>query len=209
MGRVSTLGHYHVWCLSWDDEASYGADVIGYDDILQHNSATKERGVVYAPSFLLGSAKGAAEAYADYAHDRREGYESNWPLVFRVRCPDGAVQDFEVARDVVATFRASPVEPASDKSRLRGSPHEREAGLSEEHPWLPKGWTYEPRGEIAIIGAPWGGNVTVDFKRRIYCGGIGSGRPLGTTQYTGRGWRDRLCLSALKWLEDIQSKEGR
>jgi hypothetical protein len=78
--------------------------------------------------------------------------------------------------------------------------------MSEACPRLPAGWTYEPRGEIAIIGAPWG-SVTVDFRRRLYSAGIGSGRPLGTTKYKGRGWRTQLCLCAVKWLGALSPEE--
>jgi len=103
---VTETRRYRVWCLSWDDEEEYGSDVVGYD-ILDHDLSRQDKGVVYVPSFSLASASDAAEAYADYAHDQRDGYESTWPLVFRVRCPDGSVQDFEVHRDFVAEFSAS------------------------------------------------------------------------------------------------------
>ncbi len=101
---------YRVWCVSWDDEEEYGSDVVGYDILSPYPKA--ERGVVFVPSILLHDAGDAAEAYADYAHDNRDGYESTWPLVFRVRCPDGSVQDFEVDREYVAEFSSSPVKRA-------------------------------------------------------------------------------------------------
>lgn len=109
---MSEVVRYHVWCLSWEDKEEYGSDVVGYD-ILNHDYATQERGVVYVSSFSLGSAADAAEAYADYAHDQRDGYESSWPLVFRVRCPDGSIQDFEVNRDFVTEFSAKPAKTSS------------------------------------------------------------------------------------------------
>ena len=59
----------------------------------------------------LHDAGDAAKAYADYAHGNRDGWESSWPLTFRVRCPDGSIQDFEVAREYVPEFSASPVKP--------------------------------------------------------------------------------------------------
>ena len=105
---MSELVRYRVWCLSWDDEEAYGSDVVGYD-ILDHDHTKQEKGVIYVSSFSLGSAANAAEAYADHAHHQRDGYESTWPLVFRVRCPDGATRDFEVARDFVTTFSAAPI----------------------------------------------------------------------------------------------------
>lgn len=104
---------YRVWCVSWEDEEEYGADVVGYD-ILNHDYAAQKRGVLYVP-FPLSSAA-AAEAYADFAHDERDGHDASWPLVFRVRSPDGSVQDFEVHRDFVTEFTASPV--ASTKERV-------------------------------------------------------------------------------------------
>jgi hypothetical protein len=54
----------------------------------------------------------AAEAYADYVHDNCDGYESSWPLTFRVRDVNGAIADFEVDREHVVEFHASPVKPA-------------------------------------------------------------------------------------------------
>jgi len=111
---MSVVVRYHVWCLSWEDEESYGSDVVGYD-ILEHDYETQEKDTIYVPSFSLGSAGDAAEAYADYAHDNRDGYEETWPLVFRVRCPDGSVQDFEVDREYVAEFSATPAKPARER----------------------------------------------------------------------------------------------
>jgi hypothetical protein len=107
---------YRVWCLSWDDDEGHGSDVIGYD-ILSHDYKREERGIIYVPSVSLGSASDAAEAYADYAHDNRDGNESSWPLKFRVRCPDGQVLDFEVDRDYVTEFSASPVEPTTKAAK--------------------------------------------------------------------------------------------
>lgn len=105
---MSEVVRYHVWCLSWEDEESYGSDVVGYD-ILDHDYDKQEKDVIYVPSFSLGTAADAAEAYADYAHNQRDGYEASWPLVFRVRGPDGSVEDFEVNRDFVTEFSAAPV----------------------------------------------------------------------------------------------------
>jgi hypothetical protein len=128
---VSAPARYRVWCVSWEDEEEHGSVVVGYD-ILNHDYASQERGVIYVP---LGTAADAAEAYADYAHDRRDGHESTWPLVFRVRSPDGSIQDFEVRRDFVAEFSATLVRPAAthvlwggrvlcDDPRLRGVPRD-------------------------------------------------------------------------------------
>lgn len=97
---------YRVWCLSWDDDEEYGSDVVGYDILHDH---PQDRGVVYIPDIHFHDAGDAAEAYADYAHGNRDGWESSWPLTFRVRCPDGSIQDFEVNREFVPEFSASPV----------------------------------------------------------------------------------------------------
>lgn len=100
-----TTKRYRAWCLSWGEEEEHGADVVGYD-ILSHDHAKQERGVVYVANFALGEPGDAAEAYADHVHSERDGYESSWPLVFRVRCPDGSTQDFEVDREYVPEFSA-------------------------------------------------------------------------------------------------------
>lgn len=105
---------YRVWCLSWDDE-EHGSDVVGYD-ILRHDHKHDERGVVYVPSVSLTAAE-AAETYADYAHGNRDGWESTWPLVFRVRCPDGTVLDFDVDREYAPEFTASPVKPTAPAAK--------------------------------------------------------------------------------------------
>jgi len=110
---VTTAAHYHVWCLSWDDEEEYGSDVVGYD-IFCHDFKTEKRGIVYVPSTTLYDAKAAAEAYADYAYRQRDGWESTWPLVFRVRGSDGQVTDFDVDCQHVPEFSASPLERPAD-----------------------------------------------------------------------------------------------
>ena len=99
---------YRVWCLSWEEEEEHGANVIGYD-ILSHAYARERRGVVYVPSTILCDASDAARAYADYVHFQRDGWESTWPLMFRVRCLDGSVADFEVDREYVPEFRVAPI----------------------------------------------------------------------------------------------------
>lgn len=134
----SNVLRYRVWCLSWGEEEEHGADVVGYD-IFSHDYAREERGVVYIPSTSLGTPAGAAEAYADYVHGNRDGYEATWPLAFRVRCSDGSTADFEVAREYVAEFRASPIKVSAthvlwggralcDDRRLRGVPRDWPAG---------------------------------------------------------------------------------
>jgi len=104
---VTAPARYRVWCLSWDDDEERGLDVVGHD-VGTHDYARQERGVVHVPSFSLGTAADAVEAYAEHAHDQRDGWDSSWPLVFRVRCPDGTTCDFEVDREHVLEFRAAP-----------------------------------------------------------------------------------------------------
>ena len=101
---------FRVWCLSWDEEEEHGCDVVAYDILGKYPRG--QRGVVHVPNSLLHDAAHAAEAYADYVHDQRDGYECTWPLTFRVRDSDGTTTDFEVDRQYVTEFRASPVKPA-------------------------------------------------------------------------------------------------
>lgn len=105
-----TLPRYRAWCLSWDDDEDRGSDIIGYD-ILTHDWGHKDYQNVYMPSSLLRDASDAAEAYADYVHNQRDGYEASWPLQFRVRCPNGSILDFEVDREAVPEFTATLLEP--------------------------------------------------------------------------------------------------
>ena len=98
---------YRVWCLSWDDTEEDGCDVTVVTDVAKAFKKSPPRGVIW--SFAALDAETAAEMYADYAHDHRDGNECTWPLLFRVRCPDGAVQDYSVDRDFAPTFRAAPI----------------------------------------------------------------------------------------------------
>lgn len=108
---------FHVWCLSWDDTEEDGSDVVGYD-ILNHDRSREERRTVYVPIYALGNASSAAEAYADYLHGHRDGNESTWPLVFRVRCSDGQILDFEVDREMVPEFSAVPAVKTANKKKV-------------------------------------------------------------------------------------------
>ena len=113
---MTTSIRYRVWCLSWDEEEEHGADVVGYD-ILSHDYKHRERrGVVYVPGTVLVDAGDAAKAYADYVHSNRDGWESTWPLAFRVRCPDGSMADFEVDREYVPEFSAAPIKAVAGKA---------------------------------------------------------------------------------------------
>jgi len=103
---------YRVWCLSWEDSEEDGSDVVSYD-FMNHDYEKQDRGVIYVPYVSLGEPAEAAEAYAEYAHDERSGYEDTWPLVFRVRCPDGTTCDFKVDCDYAPQFSASFVKPSA------------------------------------------------------------------------------------------------
>lgn len=102
---------YRVWCLSWDDTEEQGSDLVSYDILGEHPRPV--RGVVHVPRTVFGAAD-AAEFYAEHAHDDRDGWDSSWPLVFRVRSPDGTISDFEVDREYVPEFSASRLEPETE-----------------------------------------------------------------------------------------------
>jgi len=115
---VTASRPYRVWCLSWEEDEAHGADVVPYD-ILRHDFSQERRGVIYVPDTLFGGASDAVEAYADYVHDNRDGYECTWPLVFRARCPDGSTADFEVDRDYVTKFTARAVKSPQQAADTR------------------------------------------------------------------------------------------
>lgn len=95
---------YRVWCTSWGETEEEGRDVV---------EGTELRGgaIVGVPGAIVRAwvfgPDDAAKVYAEYVHDHRDGYESSWPLTFRVRSPDGTTADFEVERDFSPTFRAA------------------------------------------------------------------------------------------------------
>lgn len=74
-----------------------------------------------------------------------------------------------------------------------------------------EGWTHEflPDGQCVCFTRPaeiGGGFVTVDFQRRVY--GTGYGKPhrsASTTDYSGKGWKDRIVRDALNHLERVMS----
>lgn len=94
---------FRVWCLDRDDAEDDGTDVVRGE--ISQVGASRRRFFVYA---LSGPAE-AAERYADWFHGNRDGWESSWPLTFRVRSEDGTEQDFEVDREMVPEFSARPV----------------------------------------------------------------------------------------------------
>lgn len=111
---MSVSRRFRVWCLSWEDDEAHGCDVVTYDILGEYPRG--QRDVVYVPDTILHDASDAAEAYADYAHRNRDGWESSWPLTFRVLCPDGSTADFEVDRECVPKFKALPVRSTAPKT---------------------------------------------------------------------------------------------
>ena len=106
---------YRVWCLSWDQDENDGKDIVGYD-IMTHDYSKKTRGVVYVADMNLCDAGDAAEAYADYVHSDRDGWDSSWPLNFRVRSPDGMLEDFSVDREFEPVFTARTIKVPEAKA---------------------------------------------------------------------------------------------
>jgi len=99
---VRASRRFRVWCLSWEEDEEHGCDVVTYDICGEY--PRDQRGVVHVADTVLLDASDAAEAYADYVHDNRDGWECTWPLMFRVRSSDGSTADFEVDREYVAEF---------------------------------------------------------------------------------------------------------
>jgi hypothetical protein len=97
-----------VWCLSWKDDEESGSDIVAYNS-MTHDYNRQDRRIVYVLDVLLHDAADAAEAYASYVHDNRDGYEASWPLKFRVRGPNGSIQDFEIERETIPAFKATLV----------------------------------------------------------------------------------------------------
>lgn len=111
---TTAVRRFRVWCLSWDETEDEGCDVEAYDILGEYPRG--RRNLIQAPDTVLHDASDAAEVYADFVHDQRDGYECTWPLVFRVCSADGTIADFEVDRDYVTTFKASLVKPKVPKA---------------------------------------------------------------------------------------------
>jgi hypothetical protein len=97
-----------VWCVSWEDDEECGKDVVSYDPLVDEYKSSHRGPIMVA---YLNDPSEAAEAYADYMHSNRDGHESSWPLVFRVRLPDETTKDFEVEREIVPEFHAAEIKP--------------------------------------------------------------------------------------------------
>ncbi len=82
---------YRVWCLSWDDDEDVGVE---YPD-----TPSSGQRIEWALDV-----RDAVRMYAEYCHNNRDGWESTWPLMFRVRLPDGSTRDYEVDREMVPDF---------------------------------------------------------------------------------------------------------
>ena len=112
-----TVAAYRAWCVTWeDDEQEDGSDLVAYDPIAYILSVapikTKRRAIL-VPFYNLESPSEAAEAYAEYIHNHRDGWEGGWPLTIRVRSPDGTEQDFCVEREMEPKFSAAEVKASS------------------------------------------------------------------------------------------------
>lgn len=94
------MTRYRVWCLSWDDEEEHGSDIVSDPTGL----LPVERHTIHVAYRNVDCAVEAAELYAEWAYDNRDGYECRWPLEFRVRKPDGTTQDVSVDRHCDPTF---------------------------------------------------------------------------------------------------------
>lgn len=104
------MGAYRVWCLSWDDDeevATSYLDAPKSDDILDRYNLNGDRK-------WATDAREAVRMYAEYCHSQRDGCEGSWPLMFRVRLPDGTTRDYEVERHTVPEF-----EVETDSARER------------------------------------------------------------------------------------------
>lgn len=104
--ETSVSATYRVWCLSWEDAEEDGRDVAWYSILDGPPPHSAERTVF---SWHVTDAESAVEAYADYVHSHRDGWDCTWPLRFRVRKPDGTIEDFEVEREYDPTFSATRI----------------------------------------------------------------------------------------------------
>jgi hypothetical protein len=85
--------------------------------------------------------------------------------------------------------------------------------MAEEltYPEQNEGWKHEWLGDphCVCIMRPreiGGGFVTVDFERRIFSTGYGKPRQGAmATEYTGKGWKDRIVRDAIDHLERVMS----
>jgi len=103
-------GSYFAWCLTWCDHEEDATELRPFDTVTASPWPTDRRGLINVSYLDLGSAEVAAERYADYVHSHRDGWEATWPLVMRVRCPDGSVVDVEVERESVPEFTGRVVQ---------------------------------------------------------------------------------------------------
>lgn len=80
--------------------------------------------------------------------------------------------------------------------------------------WLPEGWTFEePKHwpNVVYIERPradGGGAVSLDFKLRVWNGGIQLPRNFPADRerhYAGRGWQRSMVGEACAWLEAVMT----
>lgn len=92
-----------VWCTSYDDTEDDACSV----ECAPVSSGDLEYGRRRIVSYTLRGAGEAAEQYAAFVHNQRDGWELTWPLQFRVKHADGSMEDFEVDREMAPVFTAS------------------------------------------------------------------------------------------------------
>ncbi|HEY4266791.1 MAG TPA: hypothetical protein VGM94_01235 [Galbitalea sp.] len=98
------MSNYRVWCLSWEDDELDGID---FADKPSTTGGYIEQ--ILASDKWATDARDAAQMCADHFHSNRDGWESSWPLEFRVRLPDGTTEDYIVEREMVPEFTASRI----------------------------------------------------------------------------------------------------
>ncbi len=100
---------YRVWCLSWEESEDSG---VSFSDRPSVQGGLVEQ-LIAGDKWAL-DAENAAEGAAVHYHSHRDAWKSLWPLVFRVRSPDGTLTDFEVDRESVPEFHAREIDSPSD-----------------------------------------------------------------------------------------------
>ena len=75
---------------------------------------------------------------------------------------------------------------------------------------LPDGWVAEYPEHMPscmVLCSPEGGFATIDFSRRIYSYGYGfPRREWKGPHYSGRGWKDRIVVDAVRGLSAIMGE---
>lgn len=107
------MSSYRVWCLSWDEDHVDGRDYADKPDSANNFANWASMPADNYENWALDAAD-AASMHADYCHANRDGWESTWPLTFRVKGPDDVITDFEVDRNMEPTFYARQLQPQKE-----------------------------------------------------------------------------------------------